>query len=179
MQIRYKTYSTFEEYREQEGWKHASLDYCPLHPEGGCNISKHGFYARKYPEYCMIARYYCALACVTISLLPDFFASRLPGTLNEVEEAVNVVDACKSLEEAAEVLRPYILYPYNVRWLRRRVRYVRVALTLIAGLFSDSVHPALKSFRQWLGCEKVLCALREKADAYLHSLPMIVGLIPP
>ena len=178
MQIRYKTKLTFEEYRAQEGWKHARLDSCPIHSDGGCGISRHGYYERKFPELCLIARYYCALAHVTISRLPDFFASRLPGTLNEVEEAVNVAEGCSSLEEAAEILRPDILYPYNVRWLRRRVMYVRVALAMIAGLFPDSIHPDLKSFRQWLGCEKVLCALREKAGPYLHCLPMIVGLIP-
>jgi len=179
MQIRYKTELTFEEYREQEAWKHVSLDYCPFHPDGGCGISKHGYYARKFPAFSLIARFYCALARVTISILPDFFASRLPGTLNKVEEAVNVAEASSSLEEAAEIRRPDLLYPSNLRWLQRRIKYVRVALTLIAGLFSDPVHPDLESFRQWLGCEKVLCALREKADAYLHSLPRIVGLIPP
>ncbi len=178
-QIRNKTELTFEEYREQEGWKLARLDYCPLHPEGGCGISRHGTYMRKFPEPSLIARYYCSVACVSISLLPDFFASRLPGTLDEVEEAVNVAEDSSSLEEAAEVVRPDILYPYNLRWLLRRIRYVREALVIIAGLFPDLVYPDLKSFRQWLGCEKVLCALREKAAAYLHSIPMIVGLIPP
>lgn len=179
MQIRYKTDLTFEEYREQEGWKLARLDCCPFHPEDNCGISSHGTYMRKFPEPTLIARYYCSLERVSISLLPDFFASRLPGTLDEVEEAVNVAEDSSSLEEAAEFVRPDILYPYNLRWLLRRIRYVREALVIIAGLFPDLVYPDLKSFRKWLGCEKVLCALREKAAAYLHSIPMIVGLIPP
>ncbi len=178
MQIRYKTELTFEEYREQEGWKLARLDCCPFHPEGGCGISSHGTYMRKFPEQCLIARYYCSLARVSISLLPDFFASRLPGTLDEVENAVNVAES-NSLEEAAEIVRPDLLYPFNVRWLERRIRLVKEGLVIIAGLFPDILYPDLESFRQWLGCEKVLCTLRAKAAAHLHSIPRIVGLVPP
>jgi hypothetical protein len=92
MQIRYKTELTFDEYREQEGWKQVRLERCPLHPEGGCGIARHGYYERKHPEPCLITRYYCSASQVSIGLLPDFFASRLPGTLNEVEDAVNVAE---------------------------------------------------------------------------------------
>jgi len=179
MQIRYKTELTFDEYREQEGWKQARLERCPLHPEGGCGISRHGYYPRKHPEPCLIARYYCSAGHVTIALLPDFFASRLPATLNEVEDAVNVAESSRSLEEAAENLRPDIFYPYCLRWLQRRIRYVREVLKLVAGLFPDVVFPNLQSFRQWLGCETVLCTLREKACNFLQSIPMIVGFRPP
>ncbi len=42
MQVRYETELTFDEYREQKAWEHASLDHCPLHPEGGCGITRHG-----------------------------------------------------------------------------------------------------------------------------------------
>ena len=179
MQIRYKTELTFDEYREQEGWKQVRLERCPLHPEGGCGIARHGYYERKHPEPCLIARYYCSAGQVTIGLLPDFFASRLSGTLNEVEDAVNVAESSRSYEEAAEKLRPDIMYSCNLRWLQRRIRYVREALKLIAGLFTDVISPNLQAFRQWLGCERVLCTLREKAEDFLQSMPMIVGFAPP
>ncbi len=179
MQIRYETELTFEEYREQKGWEHARLDCCPLHPEGGCGIARHGYYERKHPEPCLIARYYCSAGHVTIALLPDFFASRLPGTLNEVEDAVNVAESCRSLEEAAESLRPDILYPYSLRWLQRRIKYIREVLKLIAGLFPDIVSPNLQSFRRWLGRDRVLCSLRGKVSDFLQSMPMIIGFAPP
>lgn len=179
MQIRYNTRLTLKEYIKQEAWKQVSLDHCPLHPDKECTPSRHGYYIRQYPEPCKIARFICTVKRATISLLPDFFASRLPGTLNEVEDAVNVAEASSSLEEAAEILRSDILYPYSLRWLQRRIKYVRTALTLIAGLFPEYVYPDLQSFRRWLGCEYVLCTLRKKAGDYLHDLPMIIGLVPP
>ena len=69
-----------------------------------------------------------------ISLLPDFFASRLPGNLDEIEDAVNTAGSCKSQEEAACALRPEITLPSALRWLRRRIKYVIESLTTLAGL---------------------------------------------
>ncbi|EFK07399.1 conserved hypothetical protein, partial [delta proteobacterium NaphS2] len=86
MQLRYPIDLTIEEYNEQKAWEHAELDHCPFHPEGGCDLARHGTYPRKFPEYCLVPRWYCPSAHKTISLLPDFLASRFPGTLDEIEQ---------------------------------------------------------------------------------------------
>ena len=58
MQVRYSTKLSLQEYIEQEAWNQAHLDHCPLHPGGGCGLARHGTYAGKFPEYCLIARHY-------------------------------------------------------------------------------------------------------------------------
>lgn len=178
MQIRYSTDLTPEEYIEQKAWEQANLDHCPFHPEGGCGFSRHGTYPRKAPAYCLIARWYCPKAHKTIGLLPDFFSSRFPGTLDEVEQTVNVAQNHKSQEEAAEALRPDITLPSALRWLRRRIKYVKEVLTIIAGLLLPGCPPVLASFRQKYATDRVLVRLRDIAENHLFSLPPIVGFGP-
>ena len=133
MQIRYPIDLTVEEYIEQEAWEQAELNTCPFHPEGDCGYAKHGTYPRKFPHYCLVARYYCPKAHQTISLLPDFFSSRLPGTLDEVEHAVNIAEESSSQEEAAITLRPNLVLPSALRWLQRRLKYVDEILIILTG----------------------------------------------
>jgi hypothetical protein len=178
MQLRYLIDLTIEEYIEQKAWEHAELDHCPFHPEGGCGLARHGTYPRKFPEYCLVPRWYCPGAHRTISLLPDFFASRFPGTLDEIEDAVNTAVSCKSQEEAAFVLRPEISLPSGLRWLRRRIQYVKAALTILAGLLVTECAPDLESFRKKIGANRVLSKLREMAREYLPSMPPVVGFGP-
>lgn len=178
MQIRYPVDLTVEEYTEQKAWKQAELDCCPFHPEGGCGCARHGSYPRKFPEYCLVARWYCPKVHQTISLLPDFFASRLPGTLDEVEHAVNVAQSSGSQEEAAYVLRPEISLISGLRWLRRRIKYVKEALTILAGLLAAKCAPELKSFRKTYNTDSVLIKMRDVGEDYLPSLPPIVGFGP-
>jgi hypothetical protein len=178
MQIRYPVELTIEEYLEQEAWEQAKLPCCPFHPEGGCGLARHGTYPRKFPEYCLVARWYCPSARRTISLLPDFFASRFPGTLDEVEQTVNIAQSCTSREEAAEALRPDISLPSGLRWLRRRVRYVQETLTILAGLLVSKCVPELAEFRRKYHTDRVLTSLRDIAKEHLPSLPPIVGFGP-
>jgi hypothetical protein len=178
MQIRYPIKLTIEEYLEQSAWEQTQLDHCPFHPEGGCGLARHGTYPRKFPEYCLVARWYCPCEQQTISLLPDFFASRFPGTLDEVEQVVNRAQSYKSQEEAAEALRPDISLPAGLRWLRRRIRYVREVLTILAGLLVSKCAPELESFRKTYNTDSVLIRLRALAEEYLPSLPPIVGFGP-
>jgi hypothetical protein len=178
MQIRYPVKLTIEEYLEQRAWEQAELDHCPFHPEGGCGLAGHGTYPRKFPEYCLVPRWYCPDARRSISLLPDFFASRLPGTLDEVEEAVNMAEEYASREKAAETLRPASSLPSGLRWLRRRLKYVREVLTILVGLLVTECAPVLESFRLKFGTDRVLTSLREIALAHLASLPPIVGFGP-
>jgi hypothetical protein len=178
MQIRYPIELTAEEYVEQEAWKLAELDHCPFHPDGGCNYTKHGTYPRKFPNYCLVVRYYCPDAQQSISLLPDFFASRLPGTLDEVEHAVNIAETSSSLEEAAFILRPEVKLPGGLRWLRRRIKYVDEILAILTGLLATECFSELSAFRKVYKIETVLTGMRSIARNFLQSLPPIVGFGP-
>ena len=178
MQIRYPIDLTVEEYIEQKSWEQAELDHCPFHPDGSCSYTKHGTYPRKFPNHCLVTRYYCPEAHQSISLLPDFFASRLPGTLDEVEHAVNIAEASSSLEMAAFTLRPEISLPSGLRWLRRRLKYVHEILTILTGLLVTECSPELNSFRKVYKTRSIMTGLRDIAGEYLHVLPPIIGFGP-
>lgn len=178
MQIRYPIELTVKEYIEQKAWEHAELPSCPFHPDGSCGYTKHGTYPRKFPDYCLVARYYCPVAHQSISLLPDFFASRLPGTLDEVEHAVNIAESLCSQEEAAFTLRPEISLPSGLRWLRRRLKCVHQILTILTGLLVTKCSPELSSFRKAYKTKNVLTGLRAITQEYLPSLPPIIGFGP-
>lgn len=154
------------------------MDHCPFHPEGGCGLVGHGTYPRKFPEYFLVPRWYCPKARRSISLLADFFASRLPGTLDEVEQAVNMAEGYASQEKAAEALRPDVSLPSALRWLRRRIKCVKELLTILVGLLVSECAPDLESFRLKFGTDRVLTSLREIVEAHLPSLPPIVGFGP-
>lgn len=83
-----------------------------------------------------------------------------------------------SQEEAAEALRPESLLPSSLRWLRRRIKYVREVLTILVGLLVSECAPDLESFRREFGTDRVLTSLRAIALAHLPSLPPIVGFGP-
>ena len=93
---------TSEGYVTEQGWRTATLERCPLHREGGCGLARHGSYPRVRPAGIRVARFWCPKAGVTISLLPDFLASRLSGTLAELEAVVEVAEGARSEEAAAE-----------------------------------------------------------------------------
>lgn len=42
MQVRFGTNLTSEQYIRQQAWQQATLERCPLHPEGGCGVRGHG-----------------------------------------------------------------------------------------------------------------------------------------
>lgn len=174
MQLRYATDLSIEEYVRRELWKEVRLDACPWHPQGGCGLCRHGTYQRKFPILTKIPRWYCPNQRATVSLLPDFLASRLPGTLDEVEEAVRVTEGA-TLEEAAERLKPGILLPGALRWLRRRINHVQTALVIVVGLLVLNCQPDLASLRKVLGTDRVLVTLRKTARQHLHALPPCLG----
>ena len=181
MQLRYATGLTPEEYVKQKGWETASLERCPLHPRGGCGIARHGTYERKSPEGARAARWYCREGHFTVSLLPDFAASRLSSSLGEVEAVVEAVDAAPSLEAAASALRPDIELPGAVRWTRRRVKGVRAAMVTVIGLLPAllaGTELTILSFRAALGVCAVLPEIRKVAGMQLVLLPPPVGLGP-
>jgi hypothetical protein len=122
MQLRFATNLTCEQYISQEGWRNATLEMCPLHGERDCGFRVHSSYERKAPAGLRIGRYYCPKGQTTFSLLPDFAAARLSGTLDEVEQAVEIAESATTLTAAARALRPELNDERSaVRWLRRRV----------------------------------------------------------
>ena len=88
MQIRLETTLTFEEYVTSRGWEQATLAACPLCPLGSCHLQRLGTYMRKVPAVSFVARYYCPEQHTTFGLLPDFYASRVPGTLDDIEHSI-------------------------------------------------------------------------------------------
>ena len=181
MQIRFATDLSADEYVRQQAWKEARLDNCPLHSKGGCRFASHGTYGRQAPQGTKIARWYCPDGHSTFSLLPDCLSSRLPGSLIEVENAINRVENAPSQEAAVHDLRLDIGFAGVLRWIRHRLFLVRAALTLLIELLAilpQDCRPRISSFRAALGVEYVLPALRIQAESYLHILPPPIGFGP-
>lgn len=44
-----------EQYVTQQAWRGATLERCPLHPEGGCGLGEHG----SYPQGSLVIRAGC------------------------------------------------------------------------------------------------------------------------
>ena len=180
MQMRFRTNLTSEEYANQQAWQDAMLDGCPLHPDGGCTIRRHGSYGRKAPVGVRIARFYCRTGQITFSLLPDFAAARLSGELAEVERAVDVAGAAPTLVSAAGDLRPELDDERSaVRWLRRRVQAVQSALTALVTsvpeLFGTAAHQDAVRERLGLQGSGVLARLRAVGESMLQQLLSPLG----
>jgi hypothetical protein len=153
-----------------------------MHPQGGCSFARHGTYQRVKPPGTKIPRWYCPESHCTFSLLADCFAARLSGTLCEIETVVFEVEQARSLEAAADPLRPDIELPGAIRWTRRRVKAVHACLTILLGLLPElfvGCQPTLSAFSQWLQVDFTLPALREIAAAHLDTLPPPLGFNPP
>ena len=179
MQLRLRTGLSGEQYVAVRGWRDATLARCPNHPGGGCSLARHGTYARKTPVGTRIARWYCPESRTTFSLLPDCLASRLPGTLAELEDAVAAQERASSLAAAARALRGGRSEPPGaMRWLRRRIRLVRRALAAVDGLLPEHLAgcpPSILAFRDRLGTDAALIWLRETAAPNLAALPPPLG----
>jgi hypothetical protein len=124
-----------------------------------------------------IARYYCPTAHETFSLLPDCLASHFPGDLDDLERVVAHVETARSIEAAADQLRPDIVLPSAIRWVRRRLTPVRAALlalvTLLPDLCGGDAH--LAAVRTALATPHALVALRARAASLLSALPWPLG----
>ena len=180
MQLRDPSSLTSEAYVAQRGWQDATLARCPRHPAGGCGFARHGTYPRTTPVGMRITRYYCPTAHETFSLLPDCLASRFPGDLPDLERVVATVDTARSIEAAADGLRPDIVLPSAVRWVRRRLTLVRATLlavvTLLPDLCGGTVH--LGAVRAALDTDHALVTLRTRAAGLLPALPRPLGFAP-
>ena len=182
MQLRLATELTGEQYVNRQAWQEATLERCPLHPQGGCSFARHGTYERVNPPGTRIARWYCPEGHCTFSLLPDCLACRLSGTLVEVEAVVAEAEQAPSQERAADRLRPDgVELPSALRWLRRRVKAVHAALVIVLGLLPEmflGCSPTVSDFRQCLQTPVCLVQLRALAAAFLGQLPAPLGFGP-
>jgi hypothetical protein len=181
VQLRFSTHLTSEEYVSRKAWRDATLAHCPVHPNGGCSLARHGTYERVEPPGTRVARWYCPQGHITFSLLPDCLAARFSGTLCDIEATVVRVEQASSLEAAADRLRLDIELPGAMRWTRRRVSAVYTSLTLILGLLPErfaGCQPSIGAFCQWLQLDWALPALREIATLHLGFLPPPLGFKP-
>lgn len=184
MQLRQERALTFESYVTGHGWKTARLSCCPVCARP---VSSLGTYGRKLPKPARIARFYCRPCGMTISLLPDFYASRTPGLLEDMEEAVAVAETARSVADAAERARPAdaadaVTLASAVRWLCRRVVAVHRLLATVIGLLParfEGCAPTVASFRERLGTTGVLVTLRGICSRYLGGLAAPLGLLGP
>jgi hypothetical protein len=129
-----------------------------------------------------VARLLCPATGVTISLLPDFLASRLTGTLAEVQAVVEAAEVAETLEAALERVRPAaaeeaVTLPSGLRWLQRQLSAVRAALmaavTLVPVLAECA--PTVTGLRERLGVVEVLVSLRGVAAEHLGTMSAPLG----
>jgi len=180
VQLRHECPLSGEAYVARRAWRDASLAACPRHPRGGCGLVRHGTYPRRTPAGMRIARYSCPTARETFSLLPDCLASHFPGELDAIEPVVATAETARSVEAAADVLRPDITLSSAVRWIRRRLTPVRRGLlavvTLLPDLFTGDAR--LAAVRLALATPSALVALRTHAAPHLATLPTPLGFHP-
>lgn len=181
VQVRLETSLTSEQYVTEEAWRRASLDRCPLHPDGGCGMRRHGTYARQAPPGARVARWYCRKGQRTFSLLPDCLAAKLAGSLAEIERVVARVEQGGTVEAAVDELRPDVELPGALRWVRRRLGLVYSGLLSLRTLLPAELcecAPTVFALRARLGTEPVLPALRALGGAHLDVLPPPLGFGP-
>ena len=91
-----------------------------------------------------------------MSLLPDCFAARRSGTLDELEAEVLAVERAASLAAAAAVRRPDSELPGALRWLGRARSDVHAALSIVRALLPErfeAAAPSLTAFAAALGLD--------------------------
>ena len=172
-----------ERYVAERAWERAVLGECPFHPEGGCGVSGHGSYPRVHPPGTRVARFLCAVAGRTISVLPAFLATRLSNTLDEIEAVVDAVETAPSIAAAADVVRPAdaedaVTSISAARWVRRRLTAVRAAVIALVTLVPElaGCAPTLVAVRARVGKGRALVTLRELGCAHISAIGPPLGL---
>jgi hypothetical protein len=183
MQIPWKGPVADDRYVADRAWERAVLCACPMHPDGGCRLQRLGTYARVSPAGTRVPRWWCPVARKSISLLPEFLAARLSGTLDEVEAVVAAVERAGGVTAALEAVHPAdaedaVGLPCALRSMRRRVRAVHAALLAIITLLPErfaGTRPTIEGLRIALSTHRALVALRELAATHLPALPAPLG----
>ena len=148
LQVRFPTDLTDEEYVSQRAWNDATAPDCRWCEPDKCKLAPHGFYARVKPPGTLIRRFRCKRNGRTVSVLPDCFNARRPGSLDELEAAAREAERAASWNAAVEKLRPPGQgSPASAeRWLKRRVQWVSGVLVAVKGLHPErftGVEPTL------------------------------------
>jgi hypothetical protein len=109
---------------------------------------------------------------MTFSLLPDFLAARLPGSLAVIDRIVGIAASARSMEAAADAVRgPEICLPGAVRWLRRRVVAVRRSVAAVKVMAPRLTRPGLP-----MSDVPALVMLRRAlSPQLLHCIPAPLG----
>lgn len=124
-----------------------------------------------------VARWYCAKAQMTFSLLPDSMCAGMGGSLDEAERAVSLSEEV-GVEEAAMGLRVDVVeLPGALRWLRRRRLGVHAALLALITALPGRLGPVaeIEAVRAVLNVPRALVALREIGATHLQVLPTPLG----
>ena len=185
MQLRHETELSSEDYIRLRAWLNASLETCPLHPEGGCGFRKVGYYDRVEPSGLRVAFWHCPRGHRVFSLLPDFAASHVSSSLAAIEQVVEGFEQCRlegdtNNEGAAACVGPAVERASAVRWVNRRRRWMQAALAIAVGLLPAlaGCEPSLAGVRAVLGGPVVLVRLRGVATAHLARMPAPLGFGP-
>jgi len=185
VQLRHETELASEDYVRQKAWLNASLETCPLHPEGGCGFRKAGYYSRVEPAGLRVAFWHCPLGHRVFSLLPDFAAAHVSSSLVAIEQVVEGFEQCRlegntNNEGAAAFVGPAVERASAVRWVNRRRRWVQAALAMAVGLLPAlaGCEPSLAGVRAVLGGPVVLVRLREVVSEHLARTPAPLGFGP-
>ena len=125
----------------------------------------------------MVPRFYCRKGRRTFSLLPEFLAARMTGTLEQVEAVVVAAHAGPTQEATATKLRPDIEPAGALRWMRRRTQPIAVACLAVATLYPKEFSPpaTLANMRRQKGAMALLQSMRKLAEPQLQSLPAPFG----
>lgn len=185
MQLPYHTALSGSQYVIQKEWLNASLDCCPNHRKESCSFQRHGHYKRKTAHgYAWIVRYYCKDSHMTFSLLPDCFAARMPGTLDELEQTALLFEAGGSAQQVTDAVREncQVEPGGKRRWSLRRLSVLLGCLTVLLPVldFSFVRKPIqLSVLRDHLSTDRVLVELRRRCLNNLQKLPPPIGFRPP
>ncbi len=176
MQLPLKIECTYEEYHTQELWKQATLEVCPVHKDGLCRIQRNGVYWRYGPHgkgRTCVARFVCIridedgrVVKLSFSLLPQFFAARTRGTLQEYEDQVAAAES-EGPWKASLKHAPHKRSERRdaFRWLSRRMEALHRGLKGIVGHLPDifkGCEATVSSMRKALGREDLLLHLRQE-----------------
>jgi hypothetical protein len=109
----------------------------------------------------------------------------MPGTLDEVEAVVLAVEQAGSLAAAVEQVHPAdaeraIGSVCAERSIRRRLQPVCAALLAVVTLLPErfrGITPTITAFREALGTDRVLVAVRSIAERHLAALPTPLGFL--
>ena len=185
VQLAWNNPPTGDRYVRDRAWEYASLDRCPFHSGGRCRLQKLGSYPRVWPVGARVPRFWCPVAGRSVSLLPDFLAARMPGSLDEVEAVVDAVERAGGIARAVDQVRaPDVDRPVTAvsaqRFIQRRLKPVRAVLRAAVTILPQlsGCPPELAAVRRALGVEHVLRALRHLLAPRLAAWPPPLGFCP-